>query len=109
MITFVFGTATIIAIILLGRTHLYYLTGLLPLFPTFSLIAHVNAAVEKSACEFKLVVLYGLFSLIPYAVYLGSVYLLVDILGPWKAMGVALAFWFIIAAVIFNFWSAHCT
>jgi membrane protein GlpM len=43
-------------------------------FPTFALIAHYIVGSERSAADLRTTALFGLWSLIPYAVYLLAVY-----------------------------------
>jgi len=56
----------------------YYIAGLIPLFPTFALIAHYLVGTQKTTLELKQTVLFSMFSLLPYFVYLFSLYFFID-------------------------------
>ena len=47
---------------------------MVPLFPTFALIAHFIVGTERSVEDLRTTALFGLWSLVPYAVYLLAVY-----------------------------------
>jgi membrane protein GlpM len=68
------GAAAVLAIALLSKTRNFYLAGLLPLFPTFALIAHWIVGSERSVADLRTTALFGLASLLPYAAYLATVY-----------------------------------
>jgi membrane protein GlpM len=60
------------AVALLSRSRSFFIAGLVPLFPTFALIAHYIVGTERSGADLRTTALFGLWSLIPYAVYLFS-------------------------------------
>ena len=68
------GAAAVLAIALLSRTTVFFIAGLVPLFPTFALIAHVIVGTERDMADLRTTALFGLWSLIPYALYLVVVY-----------------------------------
>jgi membrane protein GlpM len=68
------GAATVLVIALLSKSRLVYIAGLVPLFPTFALIAHYIVGSERSVAALRTTALFGLWSLIPYAIYLFAVY-----------------------------------
>jgi membrane protein GlpM len=68
------GAVAVLIIALLSRTRNFYIAGLVPLFPTLALIAHYLIGTERSANDLRMTALFGLWSLIPYAVYLLTVY-----------------------------------
>ncbi len=61
-------------IALLSKSRSFFIAGLVPLFPAFALIAHYIVGSERSAADLRTTALFGLWSLLPYAVYLGVVY-----------------------------------
>lgn len=67
------GAAAVLAIALLSKTRSFYIAGLVPLFPMFALIAHYIVGTERTPADLRATALFGLASLIPYAVYLGVV------------------------------------
>lgn len=68
------GALAVLVIALLSRSRSFFIAGLVPLFPTFALIAHYIVGSERSAADLRTTALFGLWSLIPYAVYLIAVY-----------------------------------
>jgi membrane protein GlpM len=68
------GALAVLVIALLSRSRNFYLAGLVPLFPTFALIAQYIVGTERSAADLRTTALFGLASLLPYAVYLVVVY-----------------------------------
>lgn len=70
------GALAVLAIALLSKTRNFYIAGLVPLFPTFALIAHTIVGTERSATDLRTTALFGLCALVPYAVYLATVYAL---------------------------------
>jgi membrane protein GlpM len=69
-----FGALTVLLIALLSNSKNFFVAGLVPLFPTFALIAHYIVGTERAAVDLRTTALLGLWSLIPYAIYLGFVY-----------------------------------
>ena len=98
------GGGLVVAISLLSSTKHYYLSGLLPLFPTFALIAHVMVA-QVGTNELKNTALFGMLSLIPYFFYLLSVYLLSEKLNIVPNLLVSVLVWFVFAFAIYWFWN----
>ena len=72
------GAVVVVVIQLLSRTKNAYLAGLVPLFPTFALIAHYIVGTGGTTNDLKETIVFGMFSLIPYLIYLVTLYLLID-------------------------------
>ncbi|GAA4348169.1 GlpM family protein [Variovorax defluvii] len=68
------GAGAVLLIALLSKTRNFYIAGLVPLFPTFALIAHYIIGTERTAADLRATAVFGLASLVPYAVYLAVVY-----------------------------------
>src|SRR3982750_4602862 len=68
------GAVAVLLIALLSRSRNFVIAGLVPLFPTFALIAHYMVGSERSAADLRATALFGLWSLLPYAAYLLTVY-----------------------------------
>jgi len=68
------GAVVVVLIALLAKTRNYYIAGLVPLFPTFALIAHYIVGSERSVDALKSTVVFGLWAILPYATYLASLY-----------------------------------
>uniref|UniRef100_UPI0038F729E4 GlpM family protein n=1 Tax=Streptomyces europaeiscabiei TaxID=146819 RepID=UPI0038F729E4 len=64
------GAAVVVLIALLSRTRNYYIAGLVPLFPTFALLAHYIVASERGTAALRTTVIFGMWAIIPYFVYL---------------------------------------
>ena len=47
------GAAVVVLIALLSKSKAFYIAGLVPLFPTFALIAHVIVAHDQGAVALK--------------------------------------------------------
>ena len=63
------GAAVVLLISILSKSKTFYIAGLVPLFPTFALIAQVIVAQEKGAEALKQTALFGIWSLVPYFIY----------------------------------------
>lgn len=100
----ILGAAVVLLISILSKSKAFYIAGLVPLFPTFALIAHVIMAQEKGAEALKQTALFGLWSLIPYFIYLLTVYLLATKLSMWSCLGIATLCWIVAAAVLIYAW-----
>lgn len=100
----ILGAAVVLLISILSKSKAFYIAGLVPLFPTFALIAHVIVAQEKGAEALKQTALFGLWSLIQYFIYLFTVYLLATKLSMWSCLGIATLCWIVAAAVLIYAW-----
>ena len=100
----ILGAAVVLLISILSKSKAFYIAGLVPLFPTFALIAHVIVAQEKGAEALKQTALFGLWSLIPYLIYLLTVYLLATKLSMWSCLGIATLCRIVAAAVLIYAW-----
>lgn len=98
------GAAAVLVIALLARTRNFYIAGLVPLFPTFALIAHYIVGSERSAADLRTTALFGLASLLPYAVYLGVVAWLALRMSLPATLGLATLAWCGAAALLLVLW-----
>ena len=99
------GAGAVLAIALLSRSRSFFIAGMIPLFPTFALIAHYIVGTERSPADLRTTALFGLFSLLPYAVYLGLVFFLCVRTGLALTLVVALAGWLAAAAAVLALWT----
>jgi membrane protein GlpM len=99
------GAAIVVVIQLLARTRNAYLAGLVPLFPTFALIAHYLVGTQRATLELKETIRFGMWSLIPYMVYLVVLYLTVDRLKLVASLCIAVLAWFVAAAILVSLWN----
>ena len=98
------GAGDVIIISILSKSKAFYIAGLVPLFPTFALIAHVIVFQQKGAEALQKTALFGLWSLIPYAIYLAAVYVLATRMSMWSCLGVATLCWVVAAAGLIYGW-----
>ena len=85
------GALVVLLIGVLAKTKNYYIAGLIPLFPTFALIAHYIVASERGI-ELRATIVFGMRSIIPYFIYLLSLWYFTGFLrlprrwaGRWSA------------------------
>jgi len=69
-----FGVLAVLLITLLSKSKSFFIAGLVPLFLTFALIAHYIVGTERQVADLRLTALFGLWSLLPYAIYLITIY-----------------------------------
>ena len=98
------GAAVVLLISILSKSKAFYIAGLVPLFPTFALIAHVIVYQQKGAEALQKTALFGLWSLIPYAIYLVAVYVLATRMSMWSCLGLATLSWVVAAAGLIYAW-----
>ncbi len=98
------GGGVVLIISILSKSKAFYIAGLVPLFPTFALIAHVIVFQQKGAEALQKTALFGLWSLIPYAIYLAAVYVLATRMSMWSCLGVATLCWVVAAAGLIYGW-----
>jgi membrane protein GlpM len=99
------GALAVLVIALLSRTKSFFIAGLVPLFPTFALIAHYIVGSERSASDLRTTALFGLWSLFPYAIYLFVVYWLSVRLTLLATLAWATVAWTVSAAGILLLWT----
>jgi membrane protein GlpM len=98
------GAGAVVLIQFIAQTKNYFIAGLVPLFPTFALIAHYLVGSQRSVGDLQRTILFGMASLIPYFLYLLALYLLVE---RWKlvyALLGATGVWIAVALVLVLVW-----
>jgi len=104
------GAIAVLVIALLSRSANFYIAGLVPLFPTFALIAHAIVGSERGADDLRTTALFGLWALIPYAIYLAFVVFLAGRLTLVGTLVTATLAWVLAASVLLWAWvSLHPT
>lgn len=98
------GAAVVVLLAILSKTRNYYIAGLVPLFPTFALIAHYIVGKGRSLDDLKTTILFGMWSIIPYFVYLATLYVMVDRLRLEASLAVAAVAWLIAATLLVSVW-----
>jgi membrane protein GlpM len=99
------GAAAVLVIALLSKSRSFYIAGLVPLFPTFALIAHAIVGSERGAAALRTTALFGLWSLLPYALYLVAVYVLCTRFSLPVTLVAATLTWMLGAAVLLLAWT----
>lgn len=98
------GGAVVVLLALLAKTRNYYIAGLVPLFPTFALIAHYIVGKGRSLEDLKATIVFGMWSIIPYFVYLAALYILVDRMRLEISLALATVAWLMAATVLVSVW-----
>ena len=98
------GAAVVLILAMLANTKNYYIAGLVPLFPTFALIAHYIVGKGRSLDDLKTTIVFGMWSIIPYFVYLAALYVLVDRMRLEASLALAAVAWLIAATVLVSVW-----
>lgn len=103
----VLGAVVVLIIAVLSKSKAFYIAGLAPLFPTFALIAHVIVSQQQGAEALQKTALFGLWSLIPYFIYLFMVYVLATKMSMWSCLGLATLCWVVAAAGLIYGWQLY--
>ena len=98
------GAAVVVILAMLAKTRNYYIAGLVPLFPTFALIAHYIVGKGRSVDDLKSTIVFGMWSIIPYFVYLATLYIMVDRMRLEASLAVAAVAWLMAATVLVSVW-----
>ena len=98
------GAAVVVILAALSKTRNYYIAGLVPLFPTFALIAHYIVGKGRSIEDLKNTIVFGMWSIIPYFVYLATLYVMVDRMRLEASLAVAAVAWLMAATVLVTVW-----
>ncbi len=69
------GAALVLLIDTLSRGKNPYLAGIVLLSPTFALLAHYAIGSSRSAADLRATALFGIMGLLPYTMYLLTVWL----------------------------------
>ena len=98
------GAGVVLILAALSKTRNYYIAGLVPLVPTFALIAHYIVGKGRSLDDLKTTIVFGMWSIIPYFVYLATLYVLVDRLRLEASLALATVAWLMAATVLVTVW-----
>lgn len=98
------GAGVVLILAALSKTRNYYIAGLVPLFPTFALIAHFIVGKSRSLDDLKTTILFGMWSIIPYFVYLAALYLMVDRMRLELSLAMAALAWLAAASLLVFCW-----
>ena len=98
------GAAVVLILAALAKTRNYYIAGLVPLFPTFALIAHYIVGKGRSLEDLKSTIVFGMWSIIPYFIYMATLYVMVDRMRLEASLAVAAVAWLIAATALVSIW-----
>ena len=98
------GAAVVVILAALAKTRNYYIAGLVPLFPTFALFAHYIVGKGRSLEDLKTTIVCGMWSIIPYFVYLATLYVMVDRMRLEASLAIAAVAWLMAATVLVTVW-----
>ncbi|MGD1469133.1 GlpM family protein [Vibrio harveyi] len=99
------GAVAVLVIAMLSKSKSFYIAGLVPLFPTFALIAHFIVGSERDMEALRQTALLGIYSLIPYAAYLISVFYFSYRLSLVGTLTAATLVWVMFASILLAFWT----
>lgn len=99
------GAAIVLLIGVLSKSKNYYIAGLIPLFPTFALIAHYIVVTERNVEALRTTVIFGMWSIIPYFIYLASLWYFSAMMRVPLALLSAVAMWSLSAWVLIALWT----
>ncbi|PIJ51377.1 hypothetical protein BL250_01390 [Erwinia sp. OLTSP20] len=98
------GAGVVVLIGLLSRSRNYYIAGLIPLFPTFALIAHYIVGSERNLDALRNTIIFGMWAIVPYFVYLFALYWLAGIWRLPLALAGAVICWLVAAWLLIMLW-----
>ena len=101
----ILGALVVVLIGVLSKTRSYYLAGLIPLFPTFALIAHYIVASERGIEALRATIIFGMWAIIPYFIYLLALWYLVGMTRLPLALGGAVGCWCLAAWLLVTLWA----
>lgn len=98
------GAVLVWILMAISKSKNYFIAGLVPLFPTFGLVAHFIVYFEQNTIALKETVLFGIFSLIPYFIYLLVMFFTVKKLGITRSMFFSILAWCASALILILIW-----
>ncbi|HBV8274317.1 GlpM family protein [Klebsiella pneumoniae] len=99
------GALVVVLIGVLAKTKNYAIAGLVPLFPTFALIAHYIVASERGIEALRATIVFGMWSILPYFIYLLSLWYFTGIMRLPLALAGAVRCWGLCAWLLILGWS----
>ena len=99
------GAGITFLIAVLSKSQYMVLAGLVPMFPTFAIMAHVITYEAGGEASLKAVAWFGILSVIPYLAYLISVLLCINYTSLGIALSLSLVAWVVTAGALFYLWT----
>jgi membrane protein GlpM len=91
------GAGLTLAMALFAKSRNFFVAGVLPLFPTFAILAYYFIGQERTVAELKTVVLFTMYALLPYLGYLTAMYVLLGRYSLNQSLIYAAVVWFVLA------------
>jgi len=101
----VLGALVVLLIGILSKSRNYYIAGLLPLFPTFALIAHYIVASDRGIEALRATIVFGMWAILPYFIYLLSLWYFIGMMRLPLALSSAVACWCFAAWLLIMLWT----
>jgi membrane protein GlpM len=98
------GAGVVLVIHFLSKSNNFYIAGLIPLFPTFALIAHVIIGTTRPTPDLKMTVVFGMLAVLPYLTYLACILVLVDRLKLLHTLALAVFAWCVVSFFLIVVW-----
>lgn len=98
------GALMVVLIGSLSRSRNYYIAGLVPLFPTFGLIAHWMIGTARPVRDLRETILFSMLGVAPYLAYLVAMYLLVIRVRLVTALATSTGIWIVVATGLVVVW-----
>ncbi|MBS1210253.1 MAG: GlpM family protein [Proteobacteria bacterium] len=98
------GFAIVLVIQLFAHSKLYYISALLPLFPSLAIFSYYFVGQEQSVERLQETIAFGMLSLVTYLCFLVTLFIVVRHLRITPALLVASAAWFGVAAIQIQIW-----
>jgi uncharacterized membrane protein (GlpM family) len=99
------GAVVVVIIQLLAQTRNYYIAGLVPLFPTFTLISHYVVGTQRTSGEMRSTIRFGMAAILPYMAYMVALYVLVERWRLIPSLIAASLCWLIAAVLLIVVWN----
>lgn len=101
----ILGALVVVLIAVLSKTRNYYIAGLIPLFPTFALIAHYIVSNERGTEALRATIIFGMWAIIPYFIYLASLLFFITWIRIPFALTAAVSCWIAAAWLLVVCWN----
>lgn len=103
----VLGAAMTILIALASRSNFYLLSGLIPLFPAFAIIAYFMAKQRDNGEELGNVIQFNIVALVPYLAFALCMYSLHTVLNFYVAMSISIVVWMLTALLTYHLYNTY--
>ncbi|MEA3289468.1 MAG: GlpM family protein [Campylobacterota bacterium] len=103
------GAVVVLMLIVLSKTDNYYIAGLIPLFPSFGILAHIIVYKDRGIDALKETILFGIFSIIPYFLYLIGIYYSILYYNFFTSILIGILLWIISSIILIKSWDFICS